>query len=91
MAGGWAMALGLGLCLTALRQGGEWSPPRGGTQNTLNFAPPSPHPGAETVPACCTHEPLCHPTGCHPPGPATAPQTTAGKDIQWGRCGWGGS
>ncbi|XP_074891104.1 roundabout homolog 4 isoform X3 [Buteo buteo] len=36
MAGGWAMALGLGLCLTALRQG-----------------------------------------GCHPPGPATAPQTTA--------------
>lgn len=29
MAGGWVMALGLGLCLTALRQGGECSPPGG--------------------------------------------------------------
>lgn len=32
MAGGWAAALAVGLCLTALRRGGECSPPGSGAR-----------------------------------------------------------
>ncbi|KAM6044643.1 LOW QUALITY PROTEIN: roundabout homolog 4 [Theristicus caerulescens] len=71
MAAGWATALGLGLCLTALRRGGECGP-RGGGQNTLTSAR-RPHRGRDR--ARSAHP--CHPAGCHPPGAATAPQTAA--------------
>lgn len=56
-----------------------------GGQNPLNSAP-CPTPDLRSCPLRAPigiPPPPCHPTGCHFPSVATAPQTPAGKDTWW--------